>query len=120
MDWTNHYYLSNNLWVYSNAALIIPFTVCCINRLRNPDINKSLWTDHITRTLLIYTWLYYVYDIPVKFAVDGASTICTRTFFIHHFSTLLVLPPIILNTYIPWWVNPIGFLHGFVMLFPDF
>ena len=30
-----------------------------------------------------------------------------------------MLPPIIFNSYVPWWVNPIGFLHGLVMNYPD-
>jgi hypothetical protein len=119
MEWISHYYLSNNLWVYSNILLIPPFLLACINRIRNPDINTPLWTDHITRALLIYTWLYYAYDIPVKLAVDGADSLCERAFLIHHLATLFVLPPIVLNKYIPWWVHPIGFLHGLVMALPD-
>jgi hypothetical protein len=27
---------------------------------------------------------------------------------------------LVLNNYIPWWANPIGFLHGFLIFFPSF
>lgn len=117
-DFMFHYYLSNNIWVYGNLILIVPFLISCVNRLRNPDINKYLWTDNLARFFLVFTCLYYIYDVPVKYLVDGGNTICQKGFFIHHISSLFIIPPIILNSYIPWWANPVGFLHGFCLLFP--
>ena len=29
------------------------------------------------------------------------------------------MTPLIINRYIPWWVNPIGFMHGFSVKFPE-
>jgi len=52
--------------------------------------------------------------------VDGGELICQKGFFIHHVSSLFVIPPLIFNDYIPWWANPIGFLHGFLIFFPEF
>jgi hypothetical protein len=120
IDWGFHYYLSNNIWVYGNLVLIAPFVIACLNRLRRPDINTPLWTDHLSRVFLVFTCLYYVYDIPVKYFVDGGDTICQKGFFIHHVASLFIIPPLILNSYIPWWANPIGFLHGFCLAFPEF
>ena len=45
IDWVYHYYMSNNIWVYGNIVLILPFVIACVNRFLNPDINKKLWTD---------------------------------------------------------------------------
>jgi hypothetical protein len=115
-----HYYLSNKIWVYGNAVLILPFIIACICRFRNPDINKRLWTDHLARVFLVFTWLYYLYDIPVKYFVDGGDTLCQKGFFVHHISSLFIMPPLFLNSYIPWWANPIGFLHGFCIYYPEF
>lgn len=120
VDWQFHYYLSNNIWVYGNLVLILPFVIACVNRLRHPDIKVKLWTDDLARVFLIFTCLYYVYDMPVKYFVDGGDTICQKGFFIHHVASLFIIPPIILNSYIPWWANPIGFLHGFCLAFPEF
>jgi len=120
IDWQYHYYLSNRIWVYGNVVLILPFIISCICRFRNPDINKKLWTDHLSRLFLFLTWLYYIYDIPVKYLVDGGATVCQKGFFIHHVSSLFIMPPLILNHYIPWWANPIGFLHGFCIYYPEF
>ena len=119
IDWTFHYYLSNNIWVYSNILLILPFLIACFNRFRHPDINKTLWTDHLCRYALVFTTLYYLYDIVIKYTVDGGDTICQKGFFIHHISSVFIIPPIFLNSYIPWWSNPIGFLHGFCLAFPE-
>jgi hypothetical protein len=120
VDWKFHYYLSNNIWVYGNQILILPFVIACVNRIRHPDINQKLRTDHLSRFFLILTCLYYVYDVPVKYFVDGGNTICQKGFFIHHIASILVIPPLIFNSYIPWWVNPIGFLHGLCIAFPEF
>ena len=120
IDWNFHYYLSNNIWVYGNLVLIVPFLISCANRIRHPDINQKLWTDHLARVFLIFTVFYYLYDIPVKYIVDGGDTLCQKGFFVHHVASLFIIPPIILNNYIPWWANPIGFLHGFCLLFPEF
>lgn len=27
--------------------------------------------------------------------------------------------PFIINKYVPWWTNPIGFMHGFLVFFPE-
>lgn len=120
IDWQYHYFASNNIWVYGNIAMIIPFLVACINRMRNPDMKKYLWTDDVSRFMLILTCLYYIYDIPVKYVVDGGDTLCQKGFFVHHVASLFIITPIIINRYIPWWSNPIGFLHGFCIAFPEF
>lgn len=118
INWSYHYYLSNNIWVYGNIILIIPFIIACINRFLNPQLNKHLWTDHLARLFLFLTCVYYVYDVPIKFTIDGGDTICQKAFFIHHVASLFVIPPLFLNDYIPWFANPIGFLHGFCIFFP--
>jgi hypothetical protein len=43
---------------------------------------------------------------------------CKKTFLIHHMGSILIIAPLIINRYIPWWVNPIGFMHGFLMAWP--
>jgi hypothetical protein len=120
IDWHYQYYLSNRIWVYGNVVMILPFIFSCICRFRNPDLNKKLWTDHIARFFLLLTWFYYIYDIPIKYFVDGGHTICQKGFFIHHVASLFILPPIMFNNYIPWWANPIGFLHGLCIYYPEF
>lgn len=120
IDWSWHYYNSNNIWVYGNLVLILPFVIACVARYMNTDINKPLWTDHLSRVFLVFTWLFYIYDIPIKYVIDGGDTICQKSFFIHHIASLFIIPPLFLNSYIPWWANPIGFLHGFCIWFPEF
>lgn len=119
IDWSYHYYLSNNIWVYGNTVLILPFIIACINRYRNVDINKYLWTDHLARIFLFLTCVYYIYDMPVKYILDGGDSICQKSFFIHHVASLFIIPPLFLNSYIPWFASPIGFLHGFCIFFPE-
>ena len=120
-DWgiMDYYYASNQFWITYNVVLILPFMFSCLMRFLNQDINKYLWTDHIARVLLIISWLFYIYDMAVKYPVDGAETICDKAFFIHHGSSLFILPPLIINSYIPWWACPIGFMHGFCIKFPE-
>ena len=120
IDWMGHYYLSNKIWVYGNIVLILPFIIAFFARLLNPDINKKLWTDHLSRVFLFLTWVYYIYDLPIKWTIDGGDGICLKSFYIHHLSSLFIIPPLFLNEYIPWWVNPIGFLHGFCIYYPEF
>ncbi len=117
IDWTYHYYLSNNIWVYGNIVLIAPFVISCVVRFFNTDIKKKLWTDHLSRVMMILTCAFYMYDMPIKYVMDGANTICQKGFFIHHIASLFIIPPLFLNEYIPWWANPIGFLHGFCIWF---
>lgn len=114
------YYLSNKFWIAFNVFLIVPFIFSCLMRFFNPDVNKPLWTDHIARFLLTVSWVFYIFDMAAKYPIDGAHTICEKAFFIHHGSSLLILPPLILNKYIPWWVSPIGFMHGFCIYYPQY
>ena len=115
----DHYYFSNWFWINFNVFLIIPFLISCICRFYNQSIDKYLWTDHLARYSLLISWLYYIYDIIVKYPVDGANTICEKAFYIHHASSLFIFPPLILNKHIPWWVSLIGFMHGFGIIFPE-
>lgn len=93
--------------------------MACINRFLHQDIKVQLWTDHLTRLCLVFTCLFYLYEMPIKYVSDGGDMICQKAFFIHHVSSLFVITPLIVNRYIPWWVNPIGFLHGFLIFFPE-
>lgn len=56
--------------------MIPPFLISCIVRFFNQDINKYLWTDHLARIFLFVSWVFYIYDMTVKYPVDGAETIC--------------------------------------------
>ena len=73
----------------------------------------------MARVLLIICWFFYLADMAIKYPIDGAETICEKGLFIHHLATLFILPPMIINRYIPWWVNPIAFMHGFAIKFPE-
>ncbi len=66
----DNYYLINKVWVYGNIIMIIPFIVSCIFRFKNPDINKKLWTDHLARFFLLFTVLFYPFDMAIKYPVD--------------------------------------------------
>lgn len=120
IDWMAHYYFLNNFWVNFNVAAIIPFIIACINRYRNPSINTYLFTDHISRFCLALSCVYYVYETVVKYIVDGGDTICQKAVFIHHIASLFIIIPLVINRYIPWWANPVAFLHGFLIYFPNF
>lgn len=96
------------------------FLFPCIVRFFNQDLHKQLWTDHIARFFLFVSWVFYIYDMAVKYPVDGAETICERSFFVHHGASLFIMPPLFMNKYIPWWVCPIGFMHGFTINFPEY
>lgn len=119
IDWDFHYYLANRIWVYGNLVLILPFLTACLNRFRHPEISLGLWTDHLARLFLFLTCAFYLYEMPIKYLRDGGESVCQKAFFIHHLSSLFVIPPLFLNSYIPWFVNPIGFLHGFLVFFPE-
>jgi len=114
------YYLLNNIWVYGNIAMIIPFLIAGINRFfhKGKDLKHHLFTDHLARICLIFTISFYIIETIVKYPIDGADTVCKKTFLIHHMGSILIIAPLIINKYIPWWVNPIGFMHGFLMAWP--
>lgn len=61
IDWEWHYFTANNIWVYGNLVLILPFVIACIFRFMNPDINKKLWTDHLSRIFLFLSCAFYIY-----------------------------------------------------------
>jgi hypothetical protein len=116
------YYPLNTIWVYGNILMIVPFLTSAVIRLYNKgdhDLKRNLWTDHLCRVLLIFTEIFYIFDILVKYRVDGIDHFCEKTFLIHHVGTLFLLPPLFLNRYIPWWVSPVGFMHGFLLAFPQ-
>lgn len=77
-SWTpqDYYFFSNRFWIIANTIMIPPFLVSCINRFFNQDINKKLWTDHLARFFLFISWIFYFFDIAVKYPIDGADTIC--------------------------------------------
>ena len=117
------YYPLNNIWVYGNIIMIVPFLISTVSRLFNKgghDLKLHLWTDHICRVMLVFTEIFYVFDIIVKYRVDGIDQFCEKTFFVHHVGTLFLLPPLFINRYIPWWVPPVGFMHGFLLAFPQY
>lgn len=94
------------------------FLISCFIRFYNQDLKKHLWTDHLSRLFLFVSWAFYIFDMAVKYPVDGAETICEKAFFVHHGASLFIMPPLFLNDHIPWWVGPIGFMHGFNINFP--
>lgn len=114
-----YYYLVNQFWINFNVFAIAPFLFVCWMRWRSPQLDKKLWSDHIARVLLVITELFYLVDMTVKYKIDGAETICEKGVFIHHLGSVLIIPPMIINNYIPWWVNPIAFMHGFSIYFPE-
>ena len=57
-------------------------------------------------------------DIYIKYRVDGIDSTCEKAFVIHHIGSSLVVPPLVLNRYMAWWLCPVGFMHGFCMAFP--
>lgn len=69
---TDCYYFSNKFWIVANVIMIPPFLIACVNRFFNQDINKHLWTDHLARIFLFISWVFYFFDIAVKYPVDGA------------------------------------------------
>ena len=95
---------------------IIPM-IC---RLMRPQFPKHLWTDHLTRACELFGWTFYLFEVYVKYRVDGADSICQKAFFVHHIGSILLVPPLVLNDYMGWWQNPVGFLHGFCLAFPNF
>lgn len=115
----DYYYGINNVWLWSNLFLIPPFIYACYKRFRNQSFSVSLWTDHLSRFGLAFTLLIYIFDSTIKYIADGDQSICQKTLLIHHIASFFIILPIIMNSYIPWWVNPIGFLHGIIVFFPD-
>ncbi len=105
--------------MYGNLIMILPYIISCIFRIKNMDINIKLWTDHFARLFMVFSIVFYLYEMVIKYVVDGGDTICQKGFFIHHISSLFIITPLIINHYIPWWANPIGFLHGFCIYFPE-
>ena len=112
------YFVLNNIWYYGNIAMMPLFFIAMVCRFRQPSFKKTLWTDHLSRICMIFTTIFYVFDIYVKYQVDGGDTICQKSFFVHHVSSLFLLPPLFINSYIPWFVGPVGFFHGICIFFP--
>ena len=119
LDIMTFYYFLNKFWLDFNLFFILPFLVSCINRYLHPDINKVLLTDHIARVLLIVCCIFYLFDMIVKYPVDGADSICEKAFFVHHCSSLVLFPILFMNRYIPWWVDTICVMHGFCIYWPE-
>ena len=76
MEVMDVYYFINWLWPFTNKIMIFPFILANVVRYFNIDINKKLWTDHLSRICLAYTVLFYFVDIYVKYIVDGAENLC--------------------------------------------
>lgn len=119
IDLNEVYFILNNIWYYGNLAMMPLFMISMINRFRNPEMSKNLWTDHLARVCLAFTTVFYVFDIYVKYHIDGGDTICQKSFLVHHISSLFLIPPLYLNRYIPWFVNPVGFFHGIAIFYPE-
>jgi hypothetical protein len=93
------------------------FYTPAIKRFKNQSLDTHLWTDHLCRFGLAFTLVVYTADCIVKYIVDGDQSIPQKALFIHHIASFFIIMPIITNKYIPWWVNPIGFLHGIIVFF---
>jgi hypothetical protein len=113
------YYAINNFWIWFNLFVIAPFFIAFLFRLRNQSLSKYLWTDHLARFGLIMTLAFYLADMFVKGYVDGTESICQKAVIIHHVASFFIILPLVINSYIPWWVNPIGFIHGWIVFFDD-
>ncbi len=109
------YYFINYFWIWFNLFAIVPFIIACIFRYLNPSFKHKLWTDHLSRIGLTITLMFYVLDTAVKSYVDGTETICQKAVIMHHVASFFIMGPLILNEYIPWWVNPVGFVHGYIV-----
>lgn len=119
MDIMTIYYSINFFWIWFNLFVILPFLIAFIFRLRNPSMKKKLWTDHLSRLSLTITLIFYAIDTTVKTYVDGTDSICEKAVIIHHLASFFIMGPLIINEYIPWWVNPVGFIHGYIVFFDD-
>jgi hypothetical protein len=42
-----------------------------------------------------------------------------KAMYIHHFAGIFILSSLFLNSYIPWWTCPLGFMHGICIVVPD-
>lgn len=42
-----------------------------------------------------------------------------KAMYIHHFAGIFVLASLFLNSYIPWWTCPLGFMHGICIALPE-
>ena len=109
----------NHLWIYGNILMTAPFLLSGINRFIYRHSQAPLWTDHITRVLLVFSWVFYCIDILVKYSSLGTDGICEKAFLIHHLGALLTIPPLVINEYIPWWVSPLGWMHGVFRIWPQ-
>ena len=87
IDWMDFYFFINKFWINYNCFLIIPSGISCINRYLNPQMDKPLLTDYITRLLLIVASIFYLCDSVVKYVIDGGETICQKAIFIHHLTS---------------------------------
>jgi hypothetical protein len=93
--------------------------LACLNRFLHPQINVKLWTDHLARAFLIFGAIFYVAETIVKYHTEGTDSICIKAMYIHHFAGIFVLASLFLNSYIPWWTCPLGFMHGICIAFPE-
>jgi hypothetical protein len=119
MDIMALYYAINHFWIWFNLFVIAPFLIAFVFRLRNQSLSTQLWTDHLARLGLVATLLFYLVDTIVKGYVDGTETICQKALIIHHTASFFIIIPLVINDYIPWWVNPIGFIHGWIVFFDN-
>ncbi len=111
------YYFLNIFWIWFNLLVIIPFFISFIYRYRNQKVSQYLWTDHLSRISLFLTLVYYFFDSIVKAFVDGTQTICQKALLIHHIASFFIISPLIYNSYIPWEVDAVGFIHGYIVFF---
>ena len=51
--------------------------------------------------------------------MDGSDSICEKAVIMHHIASYFIIGPLILNKCIPWWVSPVGFIHGWIVYFDD-
>lgn len=72
----DYYYFSNKFWLMANVAMIPCFLFSCVMRFYDQDLHKRLWSDHIARFFLFVSWVFYIFDMAVKYPVDGSETVC--------------------------------------------
>jgi hypothetical protein len=119
MDIMPIYYVINHFWIWFNLFVILPFLIAFVCRIRNPSFSKPLWTDNLSRLGLALTLIFYAIDTAVKSYVDGTESICQKAVIMHHIASFFIMGPLIINSYVPWWVNPVGFVHGYIVFFDD-
>jgi len=63
--------------------------------------------------------IYYIFDVSLSYLTGNIFTSCGASFGLHHITSIIALPFVLVVPYWPWWWLGPGALHAVLLAFPE-